>query len=103
MTRSGVITFKASDKERAILSAIAAKEDRTISEMLRELVREGAINRGLTTVGNIQLMSKYEAKPAAEKLPVAPTPPAPPRCECGREMTTTVTWNRPVHGEEFDL
>lgn len=62
MARSNVITFKASAKERTILEAIAAKEDRTVSEMLRELIREGAAKRGLYQVGGIQLMSRYEVK-----------------------------------------
>lgn len=62
MSRSNVITFKASSKERAILETIAAKEDRTVSEMLRELIREGAANRGVFSIGGVKLFSKFELK-----------------------------------------
>lgn len=62
MARSNFIAFKASAKERQILETIAAQEERTVSEMLRELIREGAAKRGLFAIGNIQLMSRYEVK-----------------------------------------
>lgn len=62
MGRSNFIGFKVNAKERQILETIAAKEDRTVSDMLRLLIREGAANRGLCQVGSVQLMSRFEVK-----------------------------------------
>lgn len=60
MGRSNFIGFKVNAKERQILETIAAREDRTVSDMLRLLIREGAVNRGVFTTGSTKLFSKYE-------------------------------------------
>lgn len=58
--KTKLIGFKATPKERAILDVLCQRENRTISEMLRECVREAAASRGLYSVGMVELMSKFE-------------------------------------------
>ncbi|GEM_PF-3376411 len=60
--REGHINFRVSEKERKLLEIMAERENRDKSEMLRELIREGAARRGLFEVGLVQLMSRYEVK-----------------------------------------
>ena len=40
-------TFRVSENERLLLEMIAGQERRTISEMMRELIREGARARNI--------------------------------------------------------
>ena len=47
------ISFKATKIEYLLLERICEIEGRTISEMLRELIREGAISRGINIKGMI--------------------------------------------------
>jgi len=66
MTRGKLIAFRATEKERQTLEVLAARENRSLSEMLRECLREAAIKRGLYAVGLVQLISKYEVGGANE-------------------------------------
>lgn len=58
--RSLHIAFRVYPKERLLLEIMAGRENRGKSEMIRELIREGAARRGLYQVGLVQILSKYE-------------------------------------------
>lgn len=58
--RSLHIAFRVYPKERMLLEIMASRENRGKSEMIRELIREGAARRGLYQVGLVQILSKYE-------------------------------------------
>jgi hypothetical protein len=60
LNRSGLLHFKASAIERLAVERMCQAEGRKLSEMLRELVREGAAKRGLWLVEDD---SAKEAKP----------------------------------------
>jgi len=48
MKRSKTIIFRVSQSERSVVQALAAREDRRLSEYLRELVRRDAQGKGLS-------------------------------------------------------
>lgn len=50
--------FRATKDERRALEIMALREGRSISAMLRELIREGAERRGLAAVGLVDLLGE---------------------------------------------
>lgn len=56
--RENLIHFRATNGERRVLEIMADQEGRNLSEMLRELVREGAKSRGLYAVGLIDSLAE---------------------------------------------
>lgn len=56
------VSVRLTEKEGMLLNAIADADNRDMSEMLRELIREGAVRRGIFEVNGIRLLSKYEVK-----------------------------------------
>ena len=54
------ISFRVTANERAALEMLAARENRDLSEMCRELVREGAARRGLPVMGLVRIMGFAE-------------------------------------------
>lgn len=51
------MTIRISPKERKVIELLSVREDRNSSEMLRELIREGAERRGIQAVGLVDLQS----------------------------------------------
>lgn len=51
------MTIRISPKERKVIELLSVQEDRNLSELLRELIREGAERRGIQAVGLVDLQS----------------------------------------------
>ena len=49
LKRKYLLNFPVNEKERSIAYSIAQKEQKTISEMLRQVLREAAEQRGIIT------------------------------------------------------
>lgn len=51
MNRDVLVAVRLNSKERRALELMAAREERGLSEMLREVIREAAERRGIHTIG----------------------------------------------------
>lgn len=59
--RNVVIGFRATAKERRAFEILAAREDMTLSGLMRTFVREGIERRGIYAVGLADLLNLGEA------------------------------------------
>ena len=61
MGRKKIVSFRATRNEQRVIDILSERENRSPSEMIRECIREAAINRGLMPAGLIDLESFWQA------------------------------------------
>jgi hypothetical protein len=59
--KSKLLNFRVSEKELETLEIMAMREDRSLSEMMREALREAAHKRGIYAIALVSSLGKTEA------------------------------------------
>lgn len=57
--RGTVLNFRVRPKERQLIKVMCLREQMNFSELMRELIREGAERRGLAAIGLIDVLDEW--------------------------------------------